>query len=98
LAERGKPSKRSIIGLRIALIDWHKLWILPVLIGGFLLFYGFFRLKDRSNEVECRNRYAAAKSAADSAVVDEFAPATIRPRDEPRSPTCGVLKQAGKLR
>jgi hypothetical protein len=92
-----KSPQRSILGLRLRLVDWRKLWLIPVLVGGFLLFYGFFRMKERSNVVDCRNRYAAARSATDSAEVDRFEPATIRKRDEPRSPTCGMLRQLGKL-
>ena len=46
---------------------------------------------------DCENRYAQARTRADTLVVDHFVPPLEQPRDT-LSATCGALRGAGSLR
>jgi hypothetical protein len=46
---------------------------------------------------DCRRHYAEARSAADTAAADAYAPLRARSRNEP-SVVCGDLRRRGRLR
>ena len=73
------------------------LWLAAaLLLAGLLIWFTVLRATDWRVRGECRARYAKARTAADTARVDEAVPAATR--NEMVSPvTCGVLRSAGRL-
>ena len=90
---RGPSSRTLISGL---LILAAVVALLPVLVGRSP---GVETMRSGLGEVlgECRERYAAARTAADTAAVDAWRP-TLHGEERPGDPTCGPYRKRNMVK
>jgi len=95
---RNMPKGNSsgfLSSLRYADLRW--LWAVAIAIA---LYGAYWLLKpdiDQALRDECRRRYAAARTASDSAAVDEEAPFSENPKFRARQPSCGDVRRLGQV-
>ena len=74
---------------------WY-LWLVLAVLALATAVWASPYLFDFQTRAECRNRYAAAKTAADTTQIDEFIPMVTR-RQAVSPISCGMLRKQGTV-
>lgn len=83
---------------RIRAWDWRWVGVFAIATVPLLVYLGAWRDYDRAGAWTCRDAYAHARTALDSAGVDALTPIHIDPKVTRQIVSCRTLRRLGQLR